>query len=171
MKKNIFFALILVLSATLLSCKKEQAVNSQQPLITSNLQSTKTALRENAVTRPFKGSFTIAGQVLQPPPNLHQILSGEGNATHLGNMSFSSDVYVAVTGAPPFQVNGTAVFTAANGDQFFTSVSGLSTPADEVVARITHTITGGTGRFENASGTLNAITIGSTVTLEGEITY
>ncbi|HEU5054174.1 MAG TPA: hypothetical protein VFT78_13735 [Hanamia sp.] len=171
MKRNIIFALILIISVNLLSCKKENAVNNEQPSTISNLQSGNNSLRENPVTRPLKGTFTIAGQVLQGPPNLHQILTGQGNATHLGNMSFSSDVYVAVTGAPPFQVNGTAVFTAANGDQFFTSVSGLSTPADEVVARINHTITGGTGRFENASGSFNATTIGHTVTLEGQISY
>ena len=57
---------------------------------------------------------------------------------------------------------GSAQFLAANGDKLFTDLVGQGTdPTVNPISSIveTHTITGGTGRFEGASGsfTLNRV--------------
>ena len=177
MKKNFLFGVILIISASLLSCKKETAVNNPEVTAASAVAQKHATVSERNMNVPFKGNFTASFQVLQGPPVINQIISGNGTATHLGNFSFASNVWVNATTPQPFQVNGTAIFTAANGDQFFTIVSGVSTPAgpDGIIATITHTITGGTGRFQNASGTLLAIsTVGATATdvnINGQISF
>ncbi|MEJ7675831.1 MAG: hypothetical protein WKF59_24775 [Chitinophagaceae bacterium] len=72
----------------------------------------------------------------------------------------------------------TITLTAANGDQIFMNSIGIvSAPDANGVTRVTltNTITGGTGRFADASGTLtgtvtNASGI-STIHYEGMISY
>jgi hypothetical protein len=79
-------------------------------------------------------------------------LVGTGNATYLGRFTLTSDFTVDVATATAV---GTAVWTAANGDQLFTTVTGeavVTFPNAAIVE--THVITGGTGRFAGASGTL-----------------
>jgi hypothetical protein len=101
-------------------------------------------------------------------------LDGTGNATHLGRFILSADFTVTTATG---NATGTATWTAANGDQIFVSVVGHG---DIVVFPIvtiteTHTITGGTGRFADASGTIRIARSGSIVTgvtsgsLSGEI--
>ena len=53
---------------------------------------------------------------------------------------------------------GTSTWTAANGDEFSTSFrrSGSAVPPT-ITFTETHTITGGTGRFANASGTFTVV--------------
>jgi hypothetical protein len=52
--------------------------------------------------------------------------------------------------------SGTAVWTAANGDQIFTETTGhvVAPPPPFLVVSETHIITGGTGRFAEASGSI-----------------
>jgi hypothetical protein len=102
-------------------------------------------------------------------------------ATHLGDST--ETISVALTPGPgPFcQTNlGTGVLTAANGDQIFVAASGTSCfdPATGLVDLSgTQTITGGSGRFEGASGTLtvtgtvNPATNAISYTLDGSISY
>jgi hypothetical protein len=87
-----------------------------------------------------------------PFPTLFSEGSGSGRATHLGSFTvayefeINLDTYVGV---------GPAHFVAANGDSIFTEVEGQGTaPTDDGVAYIveTHTIVGGTGRFDGATG-------------------
>jgi hypothetical protein len=53
---------------------------------------------------------------------------------------------------------GTGTWTAANGDQLFTRFTrnGVFVPPTATFTE-THTITGGTGRFANASGTFTVV--------------
>lgn len=130
---------------------------------------------ENSV--PFRGDYVTTHELLQGPAV--QRISGTGHATHLGASTFVANATVNFNTPPPFAISGTAVFTAANGDQFFTSFTGLSIPTGNGNSRgiINHTITGGTGRFEDASGSftgLATVTQGSptnTVTINGSIEY
>ena len=119
---------------------------------------------------PFTGAFsateTVAGL-------LHN-LTGEGNATHLGRFTITSSFNVT---PPPISATGTARWTAANGDELLTSTAGTAVIAfPTATITETHTITGGTGRFADASGTLivervlNLQSLASTATVTGSLT-
>jgi hypothetical protein len=110
----------------------------------------------NAVV-PMKGSVDVEVTRIPGPSGIQILGHGTGNATHLGSYSVHYDILLnpqTMTGS------GTAVFTAANGDQLFTfnsaSVSPTGVP-DEIRLDETYVITGGTGRFENTSGTFGGI--------------
>jgi hypothetical protein len=116
---------------------------------------------------PFRGTLqaseTIAG-------TLHHLV-GTGNATHLGRFTLTSEFNV--NGA---MASGTALWTAANGDQIFTNVTGRAvvTFPSAAITEV-HTITGGTGRFVAASGSilvkrsLNLQTLISSASITGTI--
>ena len=95
---------------------------------------------------PFKG--TLEGTESAQGAARH--LAVTGNATHLGLFTMVSDFTVNETTATG---SGTEAWTAANGDQLFTSVTGtgiVTFPTVSVSENVT--ITGGTGRFAGASG-------------------
>jgi len=80
-------------------------------------------------------------------------LTGTGEATHLGRFTLLSEF--TVIPPPVSTASGTATWTAANGDEIFTTVTGQAVVTFPTAAIVeTHTITGGTGRFVKASGTL-----------------
>jgi hypothetical protein len=121
---------------------------------------------------PFRGTFE-ASETESGPGGAQHHLEGTGNATHLGRFAITSNFIVnstTVTGA------GTAIWTAANGDQIFTDVTGQGVVTfPTLIVDETHTITGGTGRFEGASGTfidertINLPTLTSSATITGMI--
>ena len=101
---------------------------------------------------PFKGS--LAGHEIDVVefPTLFGSLSATGNATHLGRFTMTLQVQVDVTTGMSV---GTIRFIAANGDSIFAVFAGQGTPTSEPnVSSIVEvaTITGGTGRFEGATG-------------------
>ena len=102
---------------------------------------------------PFKGS--AEGAIVSATPDPGGVLAptlAEGYATHLGRFTREEVVLLnPVTGT----INGTLVFTAANGDQLFGTVAAQFTSPTDVVGTIT--FTGGTGRFEHATGQTDAI--------------
>lgn len=118
---------------------------------------------------PFSGALeateTISGA-------LHHLVA-TGTATHLGRFTLTSDFTVnSATGT----ASGTATWTAANGDHIFTTVTGQAVVTFPTAAIVeTHTITGGTGRFAGASGTirlersLNLQTLVSSASITGTI--
>jgi hypothetical protein len=104
---------------------------------------------------PLKGSFK-AVETYQPDlPIIHVTATGSGEATQLGRFTLSYQVEVNVqTGAG---TGLTAEFVAANGDTLFAEGSGQASPTEppgtlNIVEN--YTITGGTGRFANARGTI-----------------
>lgn len=107
---------------------------------------------------PFKGEYSTTNQPLAGPPLVKQKVIGIGEATSLGNSMFTAFAAVNVAAPPPFQVSGTATFIAADGSEFYTEFTGTNTPKGDGTASIslTHRITGGTGRFKDASGTISA---------------
>ncbi len=152
-----------------ISCKKETSS------LLSNEQKSQSSKMNEGV--PFKGEYTTVAQFLQGPAV--QRITGTGHATHLGESMFVANATVNFSTPPPFAIAGTAVFTAANGDQFYTRFTGTSTPTGPGTLRgvINHTITGGTGRFEDATGSLTGIALvnaanpTNSVTYEGSINY
>jgi hypothetical protein len=116
---------------------------------------------------PFRG--TLEAHETENGPLRH--LVGSGNATQLGRFTVTSDFTVVAPNA-----SGTAAWTAANGDQLFTTFTGQAIVAfPTAVVTETDTITGGTGRFAGASGTfvversLNLQTGNSTGSMTGTI--
>jgi hypothetical protein len=103
---------------------------------------------------PFKGSLQAVETNQLDAPNLTLFVagSGSGHATHLGQFSFAYEVAVSlVSGSGPASIQ----LVAANGDTISATGFGQGSPTvTPNVAMIveTYTITGGTGRFEGASG-------------------
>lgn len=156
------------------SCKKE----------TASVQENETfalSAKLNAVTKmvPIKATYTTTNELLSPPPFLKQRITGIGHSSHLGKSTFVAISTVNLTTPPPFRLGGTATSYAANGDAFYTVFTGTSTPNGDGTSNvvINHTIVGGTGRFEHATGNFTAIAIADpskptgSVTSEGYISY
>jgi hypothetical protein len=104
---------------------------------------------------PFKGSFTRESHAVFEPPITLVITGTEaGTAAHLGRFSATSEDRVNTTNVTS---TGTFNFTAANGDQLWTTTSGVeneSVPPNVSKVTLAATIIGGTGRFAGATGGL-----------------
>jgi hypothetical protein len=103
--------------------------------------------------RPFKA--TVHGGITGTSEDgsiVYVQVKGEG--THLGKFVEELTHYVNWL---DLSFTGTAKFTAANGDTFYTDFSGQLTPISSEWATftVTHTVVGGTGRFEGASGSFD----------------
>ena len=100
---------------------------------------------------PFEGTYDGLETVLTPPSNHH--LDATGNATRLGLFTLTADWTLAATGN-----FGTSTWTAADGDELSTSFARRGVVAPPTITFTeTHTITSGTGRFANASGTFTVV--------------
>lgn len=77
---------------------------------------------------------------------------GTGHATHLGHYTEVGNVSFAPTSNPAvLAVNGSAIYTAANGAELHAVLSGeLNTQTGAITAIVTYV--GGTGRFADATG-------------------
>jgi len=97
---------------------------------------------------PFKGKAKGEITSLLPGPGGVAVIAvSEGTATHLGKFTREEDILLDPnTGS----FTGDIFFTAANGDQLIGTVAGAFT--SPTTATGTYTFTGGTGRFENATG-------------------
>ena len=108
-----------------------------------------------AAETPFKGKVNAVETVeVVPPTTLSVTRVGTGTATYLGKFTEHITLQVNI---PTGHATGAATFTAANGDTLTASVDGQGTPTTTpgVLSVVeTYTITGGTGRFADATGTL-----------------
>ncbi len=108
--------------------------------------------------RPFKGTAQGYGMVQEdlscPPVDLRSVFTTTGRATHMGKLQL--DFYNCTP--PGSTVTGIEMtFVAANGDKVFADYAAAGLPPvgpDPMLLEITYEfeITGGTGRFEGASG-------------------
>jgi hypothetical protein len=97
---------------------------------------------------PFKGTL----QATETADGALHHLVGTGEASYLGRFTLTSEFTVTT---PPPGAFGTATWTAANGDNIFTTVIGQGVVTFPVLAVLeTHTITGGTGRFAGTAGSI-----------------
>ena len=122
---------------------------------------------QGAVQLPFRGTFTGEDRgVLNcpptcPPTTLRVTGKDTGEATHLGHFTA---IYEDVVYIPATTGTGTLTFTAANGDELFTTYEGGQTefvPPNVSTITLVATITGGTGRFAAATGTFTIIRTGT----------
>ena len=123
----------------------------------------------------LKGSLRAQETYEVSFPTLFVTASGSGQATQLGRYAVNYQVEVNI---PTSSGIASAQFVAANGDSLFAEGLGQGTETGTpgvvtIVER--YTITGGTGRFEGASGTLtvervlNQVTGETSGTLKGKI--
>jgi hypothetical protein len=131
---------------------------------------------------PFKGSADEQAVSAVPVDADHVFVTtvGSGQATHLGNFTFVSP---HLSGLSDFSIDGTQEITTASGDLLETRLLGALHPEADatghvfLVGTIKGTITGGTGRFANASGSFDfsivfdTLTFHSTSTIDGTIRY
>jgi len=103
---------------------------------------------------PVKGSFSAMESTVVNPSTLDITFEATGCAQNLGFFSLSIDETVTL---PALSSQGTFQLETSCGDTVFGTVLGQATlSADQSEASIVEqlTITGGTGRFKNATGTL-----------------
>ena len=111
-----------------------------------------------AAETPFKGTVDADEVVVPSPPTASLTRDGTGTATYLGKYTehITMQIFLATLSS-----TGTATFTAANGDTLIATVIGQATRTGPTTLSIVevYTITGGTGRFADATGTftLNSI--------------
>jgi hypothetical protein len=101
---------------------------------------------------PFRGSLEATDTDTVSFPFLSVHLTGTGNATHLGNYTATFDFRVDLR-TPTSPALGSFSLTGADGDSLFGDLIGRASFANGVATVVeTATITGGTGRFAEASG-------------------
>lgn len=110
----------------------------------------------NVATTPFPGST-----------------DGTARFSHLGKTSYSSNFAVTLTGPNSFTIAGTQTVVAANGDMLFLSFTGTGTfvgafaPGQTTETNLSYTVIGGTGRFDDATGTLTGTVLGEVTSVVG----
>jgi len=104
-----------------------------------------------AQTRPFH--LVEHGTLTQDQPG-HIIAEGTGTATHLGSIAVHRTFTLTPSGdgSGLLDVNGQATLVAANGDLLESTIKGTLNPLTGHAILI-YEWNGGTGRFENATGT------------------
>jgi hypothetical protein len=120
----------------------------------------------NLVTRPWEGTCEGTG-IFRPDFTTLDITA----TCHLSHLGLTTTVGVETISAS-FGLSAVHTFTAANGDLLYTTTVGQATLKPDfsgVTFFDVETITGGTGRFANASG--SATRIGSTNFSDGSGTW
>jgi hypothetical protein len=116
--------------------------------------------------RPVSGSVsgTATGTI-----GLTFAAEGTGTLTHLGRVTTTIEGTIDNTNQiGRVALNGTITFVSANGDQLTGTFSGTADQNREVTLLVT--ITGGTGRFLGASGTLT-VTGSNTTTIFADLSF
>ena len=134
------------------------------------------AVTATAAETPFKGTVNgvETGEIVFPNRLLDR--HGTGTATYLGKYTEHVTMQIFI---PTLSSTGAATFTAANGDTMTATVAGQATRTSPTTLSIVehYTITGGTGRFADATGsfdlesTLEQTTGASSGTFSGAIDH
>ena len=151
-----------LIAGLVFSCSSD----SDEIITSSDLKSqplTKSSnFKDKSVTIPFKSHFYTkrdysndgAGYCTEDPYLGFNYQVGAGNGTHLGNFT----VTIQFCGAGFDYTNGEGVFVAANGDELYMAIVEVGHvipfehPFYEAYFQDPFIFTGGTGRFEGASG-------------------
>ncbi len=108
--------------------------------------------------RPFGGRCTTALTLVPPvpddPPNVLRLhIEYVCQLAHLGRTTAIAEQVVVFTSESDATASNTTTYTAANGDQLFSTWTGTSkTVGADISFSGPETYAGGTGRFSNASG-------------------
>jgi hypothetical protein len=113
---------------------------------------------KNGSDRPFGGRCDTEITVLAPfpgdTPNVQRLhIDYACQLQHLGNTTASNEQIVIFTSPTTGTSSNRTTYTAANGDQLFSTWTGTVTAnGPDVIFSGPETYSGGTGRFTNASG-------------------
>ena len=113
---------------------------------------------------PFHGSIEAVEAYEVNFPIMLVDSSGSGNATHFGRFAVTYRFTVDLLTGDGV---GSHEFIAANGDSLYTESTAISGPTDipdTFLVVESHMITGGTGRFEGASGSFTLERLVSVIT-------
>ena len=168
--------------ALFVGCSQPNTPTSPTPLssaspsiASSEANATGLGVLSNDQEVPFKGRLEGTATITPgTPPFLSVPIEGTGNATHLGRFTVEIPHVVNTTNRTS---TGTYEFTAANGDTLTAGFTGQATLTAPGVLSVveTATITGGTGRFADATGSFtverlfNQVTGLTTGSFEGTI--
>ena len=140
----------------------------------SVLEPSQTPSLDASESRPAGGTCTFVSTVLPPQPgqpaNVRRVhLDALCQLMHLGRTIGSAEGTTTLTPTGSVLANSTT-YTAANGDQLFVTFNGTGTPPVNGVVSFsgTEAVTGGTGRFAGASGSLARAGSASLLTQTGE---
>ena len=111
-----------------------------------------TAQSQVAFTGTETGTFISDLQPFQFPIATDGA-TAEGNATLIGHYTMTGNFVANVVLG---KAGGTFTMTADNGDELFLDVQGGVLPADHSQVLWNETITGGTGRFDRATGSFTS---------------
>ncbi len=117
--------------------------------------------------RPYKGrgeaTLASVGECDPGVPGIppSQLWVGPLIATHSGlGVASTCTIFQGFVGPTVARNAGQGVATAANGDQAYFTISGTTDfSSDPCVGQFTIVVDGGTGRFEDATGTIQAVVI------------
>jgi len=115
------------------------------PLVRPALAGDQVPYQAEEVGAVTKGAFQF--------PFAHQSTVAVGEATHIGHYTLAGDFVVDVRFGT---ATGVFTLTAANGDTLFLDMEGRAVPTDLTRTVANFTVTGGTGRFEGATGSFTA---------------
>jgi hypothetical protein len=137
-----------------------------------------------SIATPFKSDATLQASLAPTSvPNVFTgMLTGAGHASHLGRVTLSLTETLDFASSPGIIVvrDGRMVMVAANGDELHWTYEGTGSLPDaegNTVINGSFVITGGTGRFTDATGTgtiqgsVDTFTGVVSVTYLGTITY
>ena len=114
----------------------------------------------------FKGTLETVESITGSPPVLQDVLTGTGQATHLGRFTatFTYDIDLE-----QLTSNGSFTLIAANGDSISGPLTGEGgTPSNGVLPIVeTAIITEGTGRFASATGSFRIDRLHDQATFRG----
>ena len=131
-----------------------------------------------AVERPFALHGSGVATLITDPSGMPTgaVATGSGTATHLGQWTVTGNPKYTPDDNGVLHSSGEATITAANGDQLRVQINGILDPMAGVDQGVFYFL-GGTGRFENASGSanfvvnINPLTGGFELTVVGRIDY
>jgi hypothetical protein len=126
-------------------------------------------MARDTVTVPFR---TIGSPILVEPVSDDTVrIVAQGRGTHLGRYTSFAKVTIVPQGpGNPPAFDGSATFVAANGDQLHVDYSGVVTnPFPNGEGEGAYQITGGTGRFGQASGQGAFVSRGGITVFSGTI--
>jgi hypothetical protein len=121
-------------------------------------------------------SGTTVGSFLLAPvaPGVFSVTStSSGEITHFGKAILTThDTTIFTSPTTCIVLDGTATLTAANGDQISLSYSGSAVvDAGKSMDTFTYVVTGGTGRFTDATGSGTVHVVSDLTTLRSILTF
>ncbi len=149
-------ALSTLSTLVLAACAGDSGIPTSPPTLSRSNEVAQDA-REHGQSRPFSGSCVAqtAGPATFVFPIRTQLSIGTCQLSHLGRTSLRTLQHVnVVTGDEVAELT----YKAANGDKLFATNVGTSAPTGPTTIAFsgTNTVTGGTGRFDDATGTFSA---------------